>query len=276
MGADGTYRNVSARAVPVLEANGNIREWVGALTDITEKKNSEQEMREANRRKDEFLAMLAHELRNPLAPIRNAVEIIRSSKTDTARIDWTCEIIERQVQHMSRLLDDLLDVSRITHGQIRLNKESTDLTTLVRRSLDASRTVLEKKNLRLVTDFVPGPVPISADVTRIEQVITNLLNNAVKFTPAGGQITVSVHHEGDSAMLRVVDNGRGIAPDLLPRIFQLFEQGDRSLARSEGGLGIGLTLVQNLVRMHSGTVEAKSEGPGRGSEFMVRLPMMPS
>ena len=206
--------------------------------------------------------MLAHELRNPLAPIRNAVEIIRSSKTDTARIDWTCEIIERQVQHMSRLLDDLLDVSRITHGQIRLNKESTDLTTLVRRSLDASRTVLEKKNLRLVTDFVPGPVPISADVTRIEQVITNLLNNAVKFTPAGGQITVSVHHEGDSAMLRVVDNGRGIAPDLLPRIFQLFE-------------GIGLILVQNLVRMHSGTVEAKSEGPGRGSEFMVRLPMMP-
>jgi len=276
LAADGTYRNVSARAVPVLEANGNIREWVGALTDITEKKNSEQEMREANRRKDEFLAMLAHELRNPLAPIRNAVEIIRSSKTDTARIDWTCEIIERQVQHMSRLLDDLLDVARITHGQIQLNKESTDLTTLVRRSLDASRTVVEKKNLRLVTDFVPGPVPISADVTRIEQVITNLLNNAVKFTPAGGQITVSVHHEGDSAMLRVVDNGRGIAPDLLPRIFQLFEQGDRSLARSEGGLGIGLTLVQNLVRMHSGTVEAKSEGPGRGSEFMVRLPMMPS
>ena len=276
LAADGTYRNVLARAVPVLEPNGNIREWVGALTDITEKKNSEREMQEANRRKDEFLAMLAHELRNPLAPIRNAVEIIRSSKTDTARIDWTCEIIERQVQHMSRLLDDLLDVSRITHGQIRLNKESTDLTTLVRRSLDASRTVLEKKNLRLVTDFVPGPVPISADVTRIEQVITNLLNNAVKFTPPGGQITVSVHHEGDSAMLRVVDNGRGIAPDLLPRIFQLFEQGDRSLARSEGGLGIGLTLVQNLVRMHSGTVEAKSEGPGRGSEFMVRLPMMPS
>src|SRR5437016_306929 len=265
LAADGTYRNVLARAVPVLEPNGNIREWVGALTDITEKKNSEQETQEANRRKDEFLAMLAHELRNPLAPIRNAVEIIRSSKTDTARIDWTCEIIERQVQHMSRLLDDLLDVSRITHGQIRLNKESTDLTTLVRRSLDALRTVLEKKNLRLVTDFVPSPVPISADVTRIEQVITNLLNNAVKFTPAGGQITVSVHHEGDSAMLRVVDNGRGIAPDLLPRIFQLFEQGDRSLARSEGGLGIGLTLVQNLVRMHSGTVEAKSEGPGRGA-----------
>jgi CheY-like chemotaxis protein len=232
-------------------------------------------MQEANRRKDEFLAMLAHELRNPLAPIRNAVEIIRSGKTDTAKLNWTCEIMERQVQHMSRLLDDLLDVARITHGQIQLSKEPTDFTTLVRRSLDASRSVLDKKNLRLTSDFVPGPVPIFADGTRIEQVITNLLNNAAKFTPAGGQVTVSVHREGDSAVLRVLDNGSGIAPELLPRIFRLFEQGDRSLARSEGGMGIGLTLVQNLVRMHFGTVEANSEGLDRGSEFIVRLPMMP-
>jgi two-component system CheB/CheR fusion protein len=275
LAGDGTYRNVAARAVPVLEPNGKIREWVGTLTDITEQKNAEREMQEANRRKDEFLAMLAHELRNPLAPIRNAVEIIRSSKTDTAKLNWTCEIMERQVQHMSRLLDDLLDVARITHGQIQLSKEPTDFTTLVRRSLDASRSVLDKKNLRLTSDFVPGPVPIFADGTRIEQVITNLLNNAAKFTPAGGQVTVSVHREGDSAVLRVLDNGSGIAPELLPRIFRLFEQGDRSLARSEGGMGIGLTLVQNLVRMHFGTVEANSEGLDRGSEFIVRLPMMP-
>jgi len=275
LAVDGTYRHVAARTVPVLEPNGKVRAWAGTTTDTTEKKDAEREMQEASRRKDEFLAMLAHELRSPLAPVRNAIEIIRSNKTDTTRIDWTCGIMERQVQHMTRLLDDLLDVARITHGRIQLHKQPTDLSTQVQQSLEATRSVLEKKNLRLVTDFAPGPMPISADVTRIEQIITNLLNNAVKFTPPGGQITVRVHAEGDSAVLRVIDNGRGVAPELLPRIFQLFEQGDRSLARSEGGLGIGLTLVQDLVRMHFGTVEAKSEGPGRGSEFIVRLPMLP-
>lgn len=275
MAADGTYRNVFARAVPVLAPDGNIREWVGTLTDITEKKRAEREMQEANRRKDEFLAMLAHELRNPLAPIRNAVEIIRTSKNDTARIDWTCDVMERQVHHMSRLLDDLLDVSRITRGEIQLYKQTTDLNILLRRSLDTARTIIEKKELRLATEYAPGAVPISADITRLEQVITNLLNNAVKFTPAGGTIWVSVEHERDTAVLKVRDNGRGISPALLPHVFELFTQGDRSLARSEGGMGIGLTLVQNLVRMHGGTVEARSAGLGLGSEFTVRLPMLP-
>ena len=273
--ADGTYRNVLGRAVPVFERDRCIREWVGALTDITDKKKAERDMLEANQRKDEFLAMLAHELRNPLAPIRNAVEIIRSCKTDSAKIDWTCDVMERQIHHMSRLLDDLLDVARITHGHIQLHKQPTDLATLVRRSLDAVRTVIEKKSLRIVTDFVPGPVPILADVTRMEQVISNLLTNSAKFTPSGGRIWVTVDQESDAAVLRVRDSGRGIAPDLLPKIFDLFVQGERSLARSEGGLGIGLTLVQNLVRMHSGEIEAKSEGPNRGSEFIVRLAMLP-
>lgn len=273
--ADGTYRNVYARTVPVLQPDGTVREWVGTLTDITDKKKADFEIQEANQRKDEFLAMLAHELRNPLAPIRNAVEIIRTSKDDPARIDWTCEIMVRQVHHMSRLLDDLLDVSRITRGQIQLSRHSTDLKTLVERSLEAARPMMEKRELRLITDFVHGPVPIFADATRIEQVITNLVNNAMKFTPAGGRVSVIVERDRDSAVLRVRDTGRGIAPELLPHIFDLFTQGDRSLARSEGGLGIGLTLVQNLVRMHSGTVEARSEGPGHGSEFVVRLPMQP-
>jgi PAS domain S-box-containing protein len=273
--ADGIYRNVYARTVPVLQQDGTIREWVGTLTDITEKKRAEREAHEADQRKDQFLAMLAHELRNPLAPIRNAVEIIRTSKDDPARIDWTCEIMVRQVHHMSRLLDDLLDVSRITRGQIQLSRNAIDLKTLVERSLEAARPVIEKRELSLITDLVGGPVPIFADMTRIEQVITNLVNNAAKFTPAGGRITVSVERDGDTAVLRVRDTGRGISAELLPHIFELFTQGDRSLARSEGGLGIGLTLVDNLVRMHSGNVEARSEGPDRGSEFIVRLPMMP-
>lgn len=273
--ADGKYRNVLARAVPVLGPDGKVREWVGTLTDITGKKRAEREMEEANQRKDEFLAMLAHELRNPLAPIRNAIEIIRSSKSDPERIDWTCEIMERQVHHMSRMLDDLLDVSRITRGQIQLFRQTSDLNILVHRSLDATRTVIEKKELTLETEYAPGAVPVSADITRVEQVTTNLLNNAVKFTPAGGKISVSVARDGDSAVLRVRDTGRGIAPELLPHVFDLFTQGDRSLARSEGGMGIGLTLVQSLVRMHGGSVEVRSEGPGRGSEFTVRLPMLP-
>jgi len=202
--------------------------------------------------------MLAHELRNPLAPIRTAIGIIRTCQNDPAVIEWSCQIMERQVQHMTRLLEDLLDVSRITHRQIQLNKENTDLIAVARGSVDALRIVLANKNLNLTTDFAEGPVPIAA-----------------KFTPAGGQIIVGVQPDGDYAVLRVIDNGDGIHPDVLPRIFHLFEQGDRPLARSNGGLGIGLALVQKLVLLHSGTIEARSAGPGQGSEFVVRLPMMP-
>jgi len=223
----------------------------------------------------EFLAMLAHELRNPLAPIRTAIGLIRTSKNDAAVIEWSCQIMERQVQHMSRLLEDLLDVSRITHGQIQFNKENTDLIALARGGVDALRIVLADKNLNLTTDFADRSVPIFADVTRIEQIIENLVLNAAKFTPAGGQIIVGVQPDGDYAVLRVADNGDGIHPDVLPRIFQLFEQGDRPPAQSNGGLGIGLALVQKLVLLHSGTIEARSAGPGQGSEFVVRLPMMP-
>jgi len=232
-------------------------------------------MIETNPSAEEFLAMLAHELRNPLAPIRTAIGIIRTCQNDPAVIEWSCQIMERQVQHMTRLLEDLLDVSRITHRQIQLNKENTDLIAVARGSVDALRIVLANKNLNLTTDFAEGPVPIAADVTRIEQIIMNLVLNAAKFTPAGGQIIVGVQPDGDYAVLRVIDNGDGIHPDVLPRIFQLFEQGDRPPAQSNGGLGIGLALVQKLVLLHSGTIEARSAGPGQGSEFAVRLPMMP-
>src|SRR5205809_3122760 len=218
--------------------------------------------------------MLAHELRNPLAPIRTAIGIIRTSQNDPAVIEWSCQIMEREVQHMTRLLEDLLDVSRITQRLIHFNKANTDLIALTRASVDALRIVLADKNLNLTTDFAERPVPIFADVTRIEQIIENLVLNAAKFTPAGGAIIVGVQPDGDYAVLRVADNGNGINPDVLPRIFQLFEQGDQPPARS-GGLGIGLAVVQNLVLLHFGTIEARSAGPGQGSEFVVRLPMMP-
>src|SRR5205809_7173254 len=231
-------------------------------------------MIETNPSAEEFLAMLAHELRNPLAPIRTAIGIIRTCQNDPAVIEWSCQIMERQVQHMTRLLEDLLDVSRITHRQIQLNTENTDLIALARGGVDALRIVLADKNLNLTTDFAERPVPIFADVTRIEQIIVNLVLNAAKLTPAGGQIIVGVQPDGDYAVLRVADNGNGINPDVLPRIFQLFEQGDQPPARS-GGLGIGLAVVQNLVLLHFGTIEARSAGPGQGSEFVVRLPMMP-
>jgi signal transduction histidine kinase/CheY-like chemotaxis protein len=231
---------------------------------------------QANRRKDEFLAMLAHELRNPIAPIRSAVDIIRASKHDSDRIDRTCDLMDRQVQNMSRLLDDLLDIARVTRGQIELKKEPADLAIVVSRSVEAIRPTLEKKAIELVTDVVPDPVAVSADVTRLDQIVINLLNNAVKFTHTGGRISVGVNVKRDSAVLRVSDNGRGIDPKLLPHIFEPFVQGDRSLARSEGGLGIGLTLVQNLVQMHSGTIEATSDGLGRGTEFTVTFPLIPA
>jgi signal transduction histidine kinase len=224
---------------------------------------------------NEFLAMFAHELGNPLATIRPLIAIIRAHKNDPAVTEWSCDIMERQVRQMSRLLEDLLDVSRITRGQIQLNKENTDLTALARESLDGLRIVLTNKNLTLKADFAEGPVPICADVTRIEQIIMNLVLNAAKFTPAGGQIIVRVQPDREFAVLRVIDSGDGIDPQVLPRIFQLFEQGDRCVARSLGGLGIGLALVQKLVLLHSGTIEARSAGRGRGSEFVVRLPMLP-
>src|SRR5262245_37532972 len=209
-------------------------------------------MAEAKRKLNEPLATLAHELRNPLGSISTSIAIIRAQKNAPDMIERMCQLMERQVRHMSRLVEDLLDVTRLTRGQIQCNQENTDLIALVRGSLEGLRIVLASKNLALQTDFGDGPVPICADVTRIEQIIMNLVLNAAKFTPAGGQISVGVERDREYAVLRVRDNGEGINPNVLPRIFQLFEQGDRPVARSLGGLGIGLALVQKLVLLHSG------------------------
>jgi PAS domain S-box-containing protein len=232
------------------------------------------EVREADRRKDEFLAMLAHELRNPLAPIRNALHIMKQPGADGAVVERVREMMERQVQHMTRMVDDLLDVSRITRGKIELRKEVVDLATVVSRTVEATRPLIEDRRQELTVDLPPQPVRLEADPTRLEQVLANLLNNAVKYTDHGGHIWLSARKEGSALVLRVKDTGVGIAVDMLSGIFEPFVQSDRVLHHSQGGLGIGLTLVRSLVEIHGGTVTAHSEGAGKGSEFIVRLPAL--
>ncbi|HJX30102.1 MAG TPA: ATP-binding protein [Thermoanaerobaculia bacterium] len=231
-----------------------------------------QQLLEEDRRKDDFLAMLAHELRNPLAPIVNATEMLRIRGDDPGVRHRAVEIVGRQSRHMARLLEDLLDVSRIRHGKIQLRREPVEVRDLVRRVVDAARTL---GGHEIETVLPADPIWLNADPARLEQVLANLLHNAVKFTPAPGRIVVRVELRDAEVVLRVRDEGAGIPPDLAARIFDPFVQEDRSLARSQGGLGIGLTLVRSLVGLHGGEVEAHSEGPGHGSELVVRLPWQP-
>ncbi len=231
-----------------------------------------QRLVEEDRRKDDFLAMLAHELRNPLAPIVNATEMLRLRGDDPKARQRAVEIVARQSRHMARLLEDLLDVSRIRHGKIELRREPVEIRDLVRRVVDAARTL---GGHEIETTLPADPVWLNADPARLEQVLANLLHNAVKFTPAPGRIVVRVETRDSEVVLRVCDEGAGIPPDLASRIFDPFVQEDHSLARSKGGLGIGLTLVRSLVGLHGGEVEAHSEGPGHGSELIVRLPWQP-
>jgi two-component system CheB/CheR fusion protein len=280
LAADGSYRDVYGRAAPVFDTGGRVREWVGTLTDITEKKNAErkqkalqEELAEGNRRKDQFLAMLAHELRNPLAPITTAIELIRAKPGNPETVAWATDIMKRQAGNMIRLLDDLLDVARITSGKVQLQLEPVNLTTLVDRAVEAVRPTLDGNKLQVNAHFESNSLILDADPTRLEQVIINLLTNAAKFTPDGGRIDVTVKSEFNEAVVSVRDTGVGVTADLLPRIFDIFTQADQSLARSQGGLGIGLTIVETIVKLHGGKVEAFSDGPGRGSEFVVRLPV---
>ncbi len=230
------------------------------------------ELREADQLKDEFLAMLAHELRNPLAPVRNALHILKQPGVTAALTGQVRDMAERQVQHMARLLDDLLDVSRISRGRIELQKESVDVAALVRRTVEAVHPLFEERRHELTVTVPAAPLRVEADPTRLEQVLTNLLNNAAKYTDPGGQVWLTAEPEDGMVVLRVRDTGIGIEPALLPRIFDLFVQAERRLDRSQGGVGIGLTLVKRLVELHGGSVAAHSEGPGRGSDFVVRLP----
>ncbi len=239
-----------------------------------ERRQREDDLAASNLRKDEFLAMLAHELRNPLAPIRSAAEVLRLGDPNGTPQQWAREVIERQVQHLTRLVDDLLDVSRITRGMVTIRREPLDLTTVVQRSVETSRPVIDARHQLLTVTLPARPLHVEGDLTRLVQVIANLLNNAAKYTEEHGQVWVQVREEGSMAAVSVRDNGIGLAPELLPHVFDLFTQAHRSLDRSQGGLGVGLTLVHRLVDLHAGTVEARSDGPGRGSEFIIRLPLL--
>lgn len=241
--------------------------------DITQRKQAEEKLREADRRKDEFLATLAHELRNPLAPIRNSLHILKLAGSDSGAAARVQDMLERQVNHMVRLVDDLMEVSRITRGKIELRKEHIELAAVVCSAVETSKPLIEAANHQLAISLPPDPVDLDADPVRLAQVLANLLNNAAKYTEDGGQIWLSAHVEETSAVVSVRDNGTGIRADMLPKIFDLFIQADRTYDRAQGGLGIGLTLVRSLVEMHGGTVEARSAGLGQGSEFVVRLPL---
>ena len=248
--------------------------------EIAERQRAEAEIRESDRRKSEFLAMLAHELRNPLAPIRNALQILRLTPWDGRTGQPTMDMMERQVGQVVRLVDDLLDMSRISRGKIDLRKERVELASVVNHAAEAVRPLCESMNHELTVTLPPKPMYLNADPTRLAQVVGNLLNNACKFTERGGRIrlTVEVASRGgdapEEAVIRVQDTGIGIVAEQLPRIFEMFTQIDTSLERSRDGLGIGLTLVNNLVEMHGGTIEAHSAGVGLGSEFVVRLPVL--
>jgi two-component system CheB/CheR fusion protein len=234
----------------------------------------EAELAEAHRHKDEFLSMLGHELRNPLAPVLNAVQTMRLRGSTDPVMQRAEGVIERQVRHMARLLDDLLDASRITRGKIPLRKVPTSLFTAVQDVLQIERANIEKRGHTLHAELSPEPIWVDVDPARFAQVLSNLLDNAAKYTEPGGKIWVSSAREGAAAVVRVRDTGMGIPPELLPHVFELFTQGERSADRSEGGLGIGLTLVRKLVELHGGQVQALSDGRGRGSEFVVTLPAM--
>jgi len=253
------------------------RYFTGIIRDITERKRLERELHkrvaeldETGHRKDEFLAMLAHELRNPLAAINTAMQLSTMSGIQE-QINWSMEVINRQVKHLTRLIDDLLDVSRITRGKVELRKEKIDAYPVINGALEAIRPLIKQRNHELIVSLQAG-LRLDADPTRLEQILVNLLANAAKYTESGGTIWFTAGHEGNDIVIKVRDTGIGIPPEKLPQMFELFAQGDRSLARSEGGLGIGLTLVRSLAEMHGGSVTATSEGPGKGSEFMVRLP----
>ena len=232
-----------------------------------------QTLKEADRHKDEFLAVLAHELRNPLAPIRNAVEIMKRSAIDDAQLTWSRDVIERQVKHLSRLVDDLLDVSRITRGNINLMREPLTVGAIVARALETVQPLVTEQRHELVLELPEEELEVEGDLTRLTQVLGNLLSNAAKYTDPGGRIVLAVQRKGAHLELRVRDSGIGIPPELLPRLFNLFTQVDGTTHRAQGGLGIGLALVRQLVGLHGGTVTAHSAGPGRGSEFAVVLPL---
>jgi PAS domain S-box-containing protein len=270
---DGRVRHLLGNAAPLHDAEGKARGAVGAFVDITARVKAEEELREADRRKDAFLAVLSHELRNPLAPIRNALFLLRRPDAGPEQASRSIAVIERQVSQLTRLVEDLLDLSRISSGKVQLQRTRLDLAELVRRTAEDYRGAAAAAGLDLTVDLPDGPLWIDGDMTRLAQAVGNLLSNAVKFTRPGGGVLVSAARDDATALLRVRDTGMGIDAAMRARLFEAFAQADSTLDRSRGGLGLGLTLVKGFVGLHGGTVEARSDGADAGAEFVVRLPL---
>jgi PAS domain S-box-containing protein len=270
--ADGAHHSLVSK-FPIAGSDGETVMIGGMAIDITDRVRAEDALRDADRLKDEFLATLAHELRNPLAPISNSLHLLRLGGVRGELADQACSVMERQVQHMTRILDDLLDISRITRGKLQLRKERIEFSEILKSALETSRPAIERAEQRLDVSIPVASIPLNADHTRLAQVFGNLLNNSTKYTPRGGYIRLEAAVRDGEVVVSVRDNGLGIPADQLPRIFAMFHQVDRSIESSQSGMGIGLTLVRRLVELHGGTVEAFSEGPNRGSEFVVRLPL---
>jgi PAS domain S-box-containing protein len=270
---DTSIRWMSARGRYEYDPDGACRRMIGVMADITTFKQAELALREADQRKDEFLAMLAHELRNPLAPIRNAAHVLGRLDLAEPRLRWAQDIIERQVSHLAHLVDELLDVSRIVQGKIVLKKTRIELPDLIRQACESVQPIMSAKGHHFNVQMPVTPVLLEGDLVRLVQILQNLLNNAAKYTPDCGCIELLGHLLESEIEIEVRDNGMGITADLLPVVFDLFRQGNRTLDRSQGGLGIGLTLVRQLVRLHGGQVSASSRGPGQGASFIVRLPL---
>jgi PAS domain S-box-containing protein len=245
----------------------------GVMMDVTDRKQIEQVLREADRNKDDFIAILAHELRNPLAPIRNAIHVLRQLGSENATATWCHAVLDRQVGQMTRLLDDLLDVSRLSRGQLKLRCEPMQLATAIDHAVEIAGPVIDAGGHKLQMSMPQQPLHLEGDLTRLAQVFSNVLINAAKYTPAGGTITLTVQVDGAVAVVRVSDTGIGIAAEHMAQIFQIFGQVNSSVDRAQGGQGIGLSLSKGLIEMHGGTIEARSGGLGKGSEFVMRLPL---
>jgi len=245
---------------------------VAVMQDISLRKHNEEILQQADRRKDEFLAMLGHELRNPLAPIRATADLLRYGRNDDATIARATDVIARQVGHMSALIDDLLDVSRVTRGLVEIERRIVNVKLVIADAVEQARPLIESRGHALDIFQDERPLAVVGDHKRLVQIVVNLLNNAAKFTPNGGHIALTLESVGNAVVIRVRDDGAGIAPPFLPKVFELFTQAERAIDRSHGGLGLGLALVRNLVHLHGGSVSAHSDGIGRGSEFVVTLP----
>jgi len=280
MRADGSRFWAAGAVTPIRDDQGEVIAYGKILRDRTDQKEQLETLRnqaaaleQADEHKNIFLSTLSHELRNPLAPLVNALQLIRMASPESAALQYPIKLIERQVEFIRRLVDDLLDVTRISSGKVQLNSTPLDLQEVLSRAIESVRPAIEGRRHKLNISTLPSPIPVRGDRDRLQQVFVNLLSNAVKYTPEGGSVTLKAFIEGEEAVVKVQDDGVGIAEDMQPRIFDLFTQAENALSRAQGGLGIGLSLVKQLVTLHDGSVQVRSEGVGKGSEFTVRLPL---